>query len=91
MAGKRNGTPTGCRRVLIVEDDAERAQVLKRRFRPAAVRVVTNYADAVKALANDRFDIVSLDHDIDDYDRNGQDNAFWMATHMTCPRPARVI
>jgi CheY-like chemotaxis protein len=80
------------RRVLVVEDDRERVEALKRRFRSTTVRVATNYRNAVTALALERFDLVSLDHDIDDRDRNGQDIAAFMATRLgRRRRPACVL
>lgn len=80
------------RRVLLVEDSPERIAWFRRRLRTAILKVARNYADAVKALGGPRFDLVLLDHDIDDAARNGQDVAAFMAMRLArCRRPARVV
>ena len=76
-------------RVLVVDDDPERREYFRRRFRSAVL--ATNYAEAVNALAGERFDLVLLDHDLRDRARNGQDIAFWMRRLPQRRRPKVII
>src|SRR3990172_9753181 len=72
-------------RVLVVDDDPERREYFRRRFRSAVL--ATNYAEDVRALAGERFDLVLLDHDLRDRARNGQDIADFMTRRL--PRRCR--
>lgn len=55
------------------------------------VYVARNYAEAVRALAAHRFELVLLDHDLDDRHRNGQDVAFWLRRIPRYRRPKVTI
>lgn len=77
--------------VLLVEDDPERIGWFERRFRSAVLRTATNYADAVAALAAEPYDLVLLDHDLDDRAHNGQDVCSWMASRLRGRAKPRVV
>ncbi len=53
--------------------------------------IARNYADAVRSLRAAPFDLVLLDHDLDDSRHNGQDVAAFMATRLGSRRRPEVL
>lgn len=57
-------------RVLIVDDEHERHEHYARQYDGHVVVHAYNFFDAVDVLSDERFDVVQLDHDLNDYVRD---------------------
>lgn len=86
-------------RVLIVDDEQARHDAFKRRYTGCELVHARNYAEARDAMAGERFDVMQLDHDLQDYrlvdgvmcERTGQDVAKLVASLPPAKHPGTVI
>lgn len=74
------------RRLLVVDDSAERIEFFRLRLGTRGVFFAMTYAEAVAALRRLRFRRLFLDHDLGGT-RNGSDLAYWLTRRL--PRTHR--
>lgn len=80
-------------RVLVLEDSPERHEGFRFYYGGGDLTIVDNYFDCIQALGKGEYDLVCLDHDLNDFGKrsvgpgmygdteyNGADVAWWMAT-----------
>ncbi len=82
-------TGRGHRRILVVDDSADRLAAFRRRFGSAAT-YASSFSAAVEALTTSTFTEVWLDFDLGGQ-QNGADLAFWMRRLPRQRRPRVVI
>ncbi|MBI5548922.1 MAG: hypothetical protein HY901_33995 [Deltaproteobacteria bacterium] len=87
-------------RVLFLDDDAYRHDCFARRLPDEEIRHVHGHDEALTALSTTRFDVVYLDHDLEDFravepselNKTGLDVARFIAGSVAAElRPAKVV
>jgi CheY-like chemotaxis protein len=80
-------------KILILDDDQTRHLLLSDQYRDMEQAHVTTAAKAIAAVRSERFDVVTLDHDLGDWQHNttGTDVVRAIVSLPAEARPARVI
>lgn len=87
-------------RILVLDDDELRHESFRKRFKDHIVVHVWNYKEAVAELKKEKFDIVHLDRDLEDFEKKdgggyrewtGEDVADFIASMSAEQKPSRAI
>lgn len=78
-------------KILIVDDNAARHQILKRHMKDHMVYSAFDFKSFQELMDSNRFDAAFLDHDLGDPDGDGRTVAMELAKMSTDVQPRRIV